>query len=248
MCYSYDGNAIRAEPLKNRSSLEIIKAWKKVNNTLEIVGIEPPIYILDNEISNEFKTTLSNKKIKFQLVPPHIHRRNAAEIVIYTFKNHFLAGLSSCNDKFSLREGDRLIPQALITLNLIRNARANPKLSAYAYVFGNYDFNKCSLVLLGTQVIVHAKPNNEDSWGFYCRHRWTIGPSFDHYRCIKCYIPTSRTEINYDTLAFFPNDIPFPKVSTEDYLKQATANIIQRLTNPITQLPYLQVGDNTNNA
>jgi hypothetical protein len=32
--------------------------------------------------------------IKYQLVPPHIHRRNAAERAIRTFKNHFIAGLS----------------------------------------------------------------------------------------------------------------------------------------------------------
>ena len=158
------------EPFKNRSASEIVKAWEKVNNILELAGIEPKIYILDNEISNEFKTALKNKDIKFQLVPPHIHRRNASERAIQTFKNHFLAGLASCNDKFPLREWDRLIPQAQITVNLLRNVRTNPKLSAYAYVLGHYNFNKCPLAPPGMQVVVHAKPNDRASWGFHGKH------------------------------------------------------------------------------
>ena len=142
VCYSYDGNTILAEPLKNRSAPEMIRVWKKVNNTLASAGIEPKISILNNEISNEYKQTLQSKNITFQLVPPHIHRRNAAERAIQTFKNHFLAGLASCNKKCPLREWDRLISQAVITLNLLRNARVNPKISVYAYVFGPFDFNK----------------------------------------------------------------------------------------------------------
>ena len=58
----------------------------------------------------------------------------------------------------------------------------------------------------------------------------------------------TRSTINCDTLAFFPHNIPFPKVSTDDYLKQATQDIIQLLTHPIAQLPYLQVEDVTKNA
>jgi hypothetical protein len=43
----------------------------------------------------------------FQLVPPGIYRRNAAERAIRTFKNHFIAGLSiycgplQCRQTFS---------------------------------------------------------------------------------------------------------------------------------------------------
>ena len=248
MCYSHDGNAILAVPLKNISAAEIVRAWTAVNNKLALAGIQPSIYILDNEISNEFKTALHKKDIKFQLVPPHIHRRNSAERAFQSFKNHFSAGLASCNDKFPLREWNRLIPQVQITLNLLHNARANPKLSAYAYVFGNYDFNKCPLAPPGTHVVVHSKLNNRATWGFHGKQGWTIGPALEHYRCIKCYISATRAEVNCDTLALFPHNIPCSKVSTEDYLKQATDDIIQLLTNPVAQLPFLQIGDTTKNA
>ena len=235
--YSYDANAILAEPLKNRSAGEIVKAWKTINEKLEKAGVSPLVYILDNEISKEFKNALHKKHIKYQLVPPHIHRANAAKRAIQTYKNHFLAGLSSCNPKFPLREWDRLITQAEIILNLLRNSRMNPKLSAYAYLFGPYDFNRYPLAPPGTKVVVHAKPSDRTSWGFHGRDGWTIGPSLEHYRCIKSYIPATKSEINCDTLAFSPHDIPMPKVSTEDFLKQATQDIISFLTHPVASLP-----------
>ena len=65
-----------------------------------------------------------------------VHRRNAAERAIQTFKDHFIAGLASVDPQFPIQEWDRLLPQATITLNLLRNARVNPKLSSYAYLFG----------------------------------------------------------------------------------------------------------------
>ena len=39
-------------------------------------------------------------KEKFQLVPPYIHQRNSAERAIRTFKEHFIAGLSSTHKDF----------------------------------------------------------------------------------------------------------------------------------------------------
>ena len=66
--------------------------------------MSPLIYILDNEISKEFKQALYKKDINYQLVPPYIHIANAAERAIQTFKDHFLAGLTLCNFKFPLRE------------------------------------------------------------------------------------------------------------------------------------------------
>ena len=46
-------------------------------------------FILNNECSEKFKATLTDNDIPYKLVPPHQHRRNAAERAILTFKNHF---------------------------------------------------------------------------------------------------------------------------------------------------------------
>ena len=120
-------------------------------------------YILDNECSLVFKNALKEANVTFELVPPNQHRRNAAERAICTFKNHLLAGLATCDPAFPIREWDRLLSQAEPTINLLRNSHLNPKLSAWAYLFGQFDFNKCPLLPPGTKVIVHAKPGKRAS-------------------------------------------------------------------------------------
>ena len=81
-------------------------------------------------------------KVQLQLVPQHNHRANLAERAIQTFKNHFKAGLSSLYSGFLITEKDRLLPQVSLILNLLHQATANPNLSAYTYLFGNFDLNK----------------------------------------------------------------------------------------------------------
>ena len=54
------------------------------------------------------------------MTPAGIHRRNAAKCAIRTFKNYFTAGLSSTASDFPLQLWDKLVPQATITLNLLR--------------------------------------------------------------------------------------------------------------------------------
>jgi hypothetical protein len=190
----------------------------------------------------------SRKGVEYQLVLPHVHRRNAAERAIQTFKNHFLAFLATCDPDFPVSEWDRLLFQAELTLNLLRSPRVNPKLSAYAYLNGNFDFNKTPLTPPGTKVLVHLKPDQRASWAYHSEEGWYVGPSMEHYRCVKCYLPSTARERDVDTLQFFPKKIPFPTILTEDYLKQAASDILTVLQNPPSNLPYLAYGDATNNA
>ena len=92
-------------------------------------------WVLDNEVSSELKGAFRKNNTEFQLVPPYSHRRNIAERSIQTYKSYFKAGLATADPNFPLSEWDRLIPQANITLNLLRSARSNPALSAYAYIY-----------------------------------------------------------------------------------------------------------------
>ena len=46
-------------------------------------------FIRDNKISSELKNAFKKYDINNECVPPKIHRRNAAECAIQTFKNHF---------------------------------------------------------------------------------------------------------------------------------------------------------------
>jgi len=87
--YDYDTNAILVRPIKTRNASEL------KNNTIELLtilqerGHPPQLHILDNEASAQLKHALLKNKIEYQLVPPHLHRRNMAERAIQTFKAHF---------------------------------------------------------------------------------------------------------------------------------------------------------------
>ena len=94
---------------------------------------------MDNEASTELKTAMTDNEISYQLVPPHVHRANLSERAIQTFKAHFKAGLASLDPAFPVREWDRLLVQAKITLNMLRSSRVNPKMSAYTAIWGEFD-------------------------------------------------------------------------------------------------------------
>jgi len=150
--YDYDSNCIFAEPLVSHEAKNIVDAFKKVIEQLKAAGLTPQFQRLDNEISKQLKDYLAKEAIDFQLAPPDSHRRNAAERAIHTFKNHFIAMLCSCDHDFPLHLWCRLLPQAFITLNLLRGSRINPKLSAYAQVKGQFDYNRTPIGPPGTRV------------------------------------------------------------------------------------------------
>ena len=77
----------------------------------------PKIHYMDNEASTAFR---ANLKTKYQLVPPHTHRQNAADVAIKTFKQHFIAILAGTHKQFPLHLWCRLLPQAEMTLNMLR--------------------------------------------------------------------------------------------------------------------------------
>ena len=121
--YEYDGNAILARPLKTLQALEINNTWYKTHLQLRHKGFAPKPHVLDNEYSLDMNKAFKKYDVAFQLVPPHVHRRNADERAIQNWKNHFCFGLSTCDPKSPLVEWDLLMPQAEITLNLLRSSR-----------------------------------------------------------------------------------------------------------------------------
>jgi hypothetical protein len=83
--YDYDGNSIQAEPMKNRSDAEAIRAYSKIYDELTSKGLKPKYQTMDNEASTVLKQFLHSKDIQFRLVPPYVHPQNATERAIQTF-------------------------------------------------------------------------------------------------------------------------------------------------------------------
>lgn len=133
---------------------------------------------------------------------------------------------------FPLSEWDCLIPQANITLNLLRTARTNPALSAHVHIHGQFNFNATPLVPLGTKVIAHLDPTTRRAWELNGEVGWCVGPALDHCHCMTYYFPCTQTTLTCETLTFIPHDIPFLKTTLRDHLTQAAEDITHVLTQP----------------
>eukprot|EP00956_Cyclotella_meneghiniana_P001304 scaffold1404_cov37-Cyclotella_meneghiniana.AAC.8 len=169
-----DSSGILVEPLKSQKDAELHRAYTSLMTRLNRAGIFPKKHVLDNEISQAMKDYVRDEyKMTVELVPPGCHRRNAAEVAIRNFKAHFLSILAGTADDFPLQLWDKLLPQAEITVNLLRQSNATPNISAYAYMNGPFDYNKMPLAPLGCNVQVHEKADRRGTWAFPFS-RWLV--------------------------------------------------------------------------
>ena len=137
--YHHDSNAILTTPLKSRSSEHITKAFITLHSYILQKGFTISMHVLDNEAPSDLIKYFKKEQVSYQLTPPYIHRANIAERAIQTFKNHFIAGLCSTPSSFPLHLWCRLLPQATITLNMLRPSTIHPQLSAHNVLEGQFN-------------------------------------------------------------------------------------------------------------
>ena len=167
IAYHADGNLILQQPFKTKSDTHRIAAYDTIMMRLAAKGLSVDLQIMDNEASTAFKQSITFAwRAKFQLVPPDMHRRNCAERAICTFKDHFLAILAGVDPSFPPYLWDLLLPQAELTLNLLRLSSINNKISAWEFFHGPFNFNKTPLGPVGCRVLIRAKPTTRRSWDY----------------------------------------------------------------------------------
>ena len=190
--YDYDANYIHATPIKSCKSEERIRDFKDSDAVLTKNGIRAKTIRLDNEISRDFNDHLTSINLPFQLASPVDHRANPAKCAIQTFKNHFIAMLSGVDPDFLTNCWELLIPQANISLNLLRASRVQPKLSAYAMIHGVFDYNQTPLAPPGCKIAIHDRAGEPRTWAEHASRGFYVGPALDHYRNYRCNIPQTK--------------------------------------------------------
>ena len=140
--------------------------------------------------------------MQIELVPPGTHHSNAAEVAIRNFKAHFLSVIADTSQMFSPSLWDRLLQQAEITINLLRQSNATPKVLAYAHLSGPFDYNKIPLVPMGMSVRVHKKTEKRWTWEYHTLDGWYLEKSPEHYRTHRCHIKYNSNERFTDKLHF----------------------------------------------
>ena len=243
VAYGHNYNTIHAEPMKNCSGPELLKGYTTIHNLLSQRGLALKMHYLDNECPTVLQQFMTEKDKRFQLVPPHLHRRNSAERAIQTFKNIFIEGLASINKNFPVHIWCRLLPHYLLTLNLLRSSRINPKLSAYAQLHGAFNFNRTPLVLPGTKIIIHYKPAIRGSWATHGYECWYISPASNCYPCHTVYSNHTAHERFADTVEFSPHYGKMPYRPSTENATIAPHELTHALQNPPPASPFSNIGD-----
>jgi hypothetical protein len=138
---------------------------------------------------------------------------------------------------------DRLLPQAIITLSILRTSIINTKLSASTHIDGQYDYNSASMAPPGTSIIAHETPSRRRTWAPHRKDGWYIGRALEHYRCYTVYINKTRGERVVETVDFPPEKFKLPFLSTQELDTQAAKELTHALLHPQPEGLFFKVGD-----
>ena len=127
--------------------------------------------------------------------------------------------------------------QAVLTLNLMRLSRINPKLSAWEQLYGVYDFNATPIAPPGTKAIEYDTLTNRPTWAVHGTMGWYIAPSIKYYRYSIIYCPKTRALRISDTVTLFPAHCNKPKYNSEEEWIRATHNFTTHLENNKNNIP-----------
>jgi hypothetical protein len=140
---------------------------------------------------------------------------------------------------------DIILPQAEITLNLLRTSCLHPQLSAAVHHHGLVDYNKTAFAPPGCKIIAHEKPGKRRTWAPHGQHGHSLGPAMHHYRCQNVYISTTASERIADNLELFPHNYQMPQLSSTDRLLMASKDMTDAFQNPHSDVPFASVRDDT---
>eukprot|EP00804_Cyclotella_cryptica_P014650 CCRYP_012669-RA/>CCRYP_012669-RA protein AED:0.66 eAED:0.28 QI:0/0/0/0.66/0/0.33/3/0/1062 len=203
---------------------------------------EPTFNVTDNQAAQSIKRYLTKEQTKWQFVEPNNHRVNAAERAIQTYKNHFISGLCTTDKDWPLQLWDTLTQQALITLNLLRTSQIDPTKSAYHQLHGHrYDWNAHPLAPPGTKAIIYESPNTRTSWGPRGLGAWYCGPSLNHYRNAKFYVPETKAYRISGSYDLFPQHCILPTFTPDQHVQEVYTELfeaVQQLQNQLTESSY----------
>jgi hypothetical protein len=124
--YVYDLNTILVHAMPSKNIGAMINAFTKILATLATCNYHPTLNLMDNECSKAIEAHICKNNMDIHLVPPHNHWVNTTERVIATFKEHFIAGLSTIDKDCPLQLWGEFSPQVKLTLNHLRFSRRDP--------------------------------------------------------------------------------------------------------------------------
>ena len=122
----------------------------------------------------------------------------------------------------------------------------NPLLSAFAQVFGMFDFNTTPMAPLGIKGVIHlSKSERKTTWSDHGLEGWYIGPCLDKYRNYRIWINDSKGVREHNSVDFFPVKSRFPNNTSEDRLIEAVRDLTHELQHKADTTGPLEQGCGT---
>jgi hypothetical protein len=118
-----------------------------------------------------------------------------------------------------------LTTQCNATFSMLRPCCQNPLLSAHKALEGLFSFNATPMAPLGTEVLVHMKPNQGCTWGYYASKVWYLLHALNHYHCIQVLMADTGNERITNTFRFKHHAIPVPEITATDRIINATSRL-----------------------
>ena len=130
--------------------------------------------------------------------------------MIQTFKNHTIAGLSTCGENISSVLWCKLIKQAQDKLNMLQTSRTHPQLSSYQVLEGPREFNQVTFAPPGCRVTIFNPTETQTIWVPQSIDAWYCSPAYEHYRACKFHIPSTCGYRTSAQATFYPKHCTIP--------------------------------------
>jgi hypothetical protein len=75
-----------------------------------------------------------------------------------------------------------------------------PNISAYAYLWGQHDYNSNPFAPLGCKVEAHVTPGVQETWTAHTVSGYYTGNAWEHYRYHEVYISTTKSMCTCETV------------------------------------------------
>ena len=104
--------------------------------------------------------------------------------------------------------------QTELTINLLRQANLNPRMSAWEYYNGAFDYSATPLGPLSFKIMIHNTSNKRKSWDQRGQEGFSVGPDLQHYRCIQEIDRKAKALIITDTAEYLHRYLTQPHIKT----------------------------------
>ena len=164
------GNYTWVEPIKDRREKEMMFGRTRSLKRMKLCGIFPKHWVLDNEASQAYKGVIQKSGMNYQLVLLDDHKCNIAYKSIQTWKVYFISVLSGTTTTFLMHLWWQLITQVEKQLLLLAKSWENPKILAYAYLYGPHNYNALPFLPIGMEDLIHKKPTRRKTFAEHCKN------------------------------------------------------------------------------